>query len=149
MKLALRTGFTDDIRGGVVQQMVDAFMAENPHVTVTMQLDTDSYADVFNTALLSANQGNPISVVQVEESFTQLAIDSQFFVPITEAASEEQLAALDEYLPQVINYYLVGGELWGVPWNTSNPLLYYNADHFRAAGLDSPPTTFDENAGCL
>ena len=138
--------FTDDIRGGVVQAMVDAFMAENPHISVTMQVDTDNYGDVFNSALLAADQGNPIALVQVEESFTQLAIDSQFFVPITQAASDDQLAGLDEYLPQVIGYYTVGGELWGIPWNSSNPLLYYNADYFRAAGLDpaDPPNTFDE-----
>jgi len=138
--------FNDDIRGGVVNQMVEAFMEEYPHVTVTQQVDTDSYGDVFNAALLAADQGNPISVVHVEESFSQLAIDSQFFVPITETASDEQLASIDSYLPQVIAYYTVAGELWGIPWNTSNPVMYFNADYFREAGLDpeNPPSTFDE-----
>ncbi len=36
--------------------------------------------------------------------------------------------------------------LYPMPFNVSNPVLYYNKNAFRAAGLDpeKPPTTLDE-----
>jgi sn-glycerol 3-phosphate transport system substrate-binding protein len=40
----------------------------------------------------------------------------------------------------------VDGKQWSMPFNTSNPMLYYNKDMFRAAGLDPerPPRTWAE-----
>jgi sn-glycerol 3-phosphate transport system substrate-binding protein len=40
----------------------------------------------------------------------------------------------------------VGGVLYAMPFNDSNPILYYNKQVFRKAGLDpdKPPTTFAE-----
>ena len=37
-------------------------------------------------------------------------------------------------------------KLNSMPFNTSNPILYYNKDMFKAAGLDpeKPPTTYEE-----
>lgn len=139
-------GNPDDVRGAVVQGLIDAFMAENPNVVVTAQSTTDNYGELFDAALLAAEQGNAPTVVQVDESLTQLAVDSGYFIPIEELATEEQMASLDDLLPQVLDFYSVSGKLWGIPWNTSNPLLYYNVDMFKAAGLDpaAPPTTFDE-----
>jgi sn-glycerol 3-phosphate transport system substrate-binding protein len=135
-----------DFRSEVVLQIAQEFMAQNPNVTVTVEAPTSDYEELFNSALLAAEQGNAPHVVQVEESLTQLAVDSQLFVPISQVASEEQLADLEDYLPQVKAFFSVGEELWGLPWNTSTPLLYYNKNLFEAAGLDpnAPPTTFDE-----
>jgi sn-glycerol 3-phosphate transport system substrate-binding protein len=46
----------------------------------------------------------------------------------------------------VRNYYTVGEDIWSLPWNSSNPILYYNIDMFEAAGLDpnDPPETYSE-----
>ncbi len=133
-----------DNRAAIVQQVADAFMEENPDVVVTVQSTSTSYDETFNNALLAAEQGNPPNIVQVEEGFTQLAIDSEYFVPIGEVATEEQLASLEDVLPTIRSFYNVGDTTWSVPWNSSNPLLYYNKTMFEAAGLDpeTPPATF-------
>jgi len=46
----------------------------------------------------------------------------------------------------VLAYYTVDGKQASMPFNTSTPMLYYNKDMFRAAGLDpeKPPRTFEE-----
>lgn len=36
------------------------------------------------------------------------------------------------------------GEMVGVPFSNSIPLLYYNVDALKEAGLETPPTTMDE-----
>lgn len=140
-----------DNRAAIIQQVAEAFMAENPNVTVNVQSSSTSYEETFNNALLAAEQGNAPNIVQVEEGFTQLAIDSGYFVAISDVASEEQLASLEDVLPTIRSFYNVGDTTWSVPWNSSNPLLYYNKTMFETAGLDpeTPPATFaDVVAAC-
>ncbi|HEX2622629.1 MAG TPA: extracellular solute-binding protein, partial [Phototrophicaceae bacterium] len=144
-------GGEQDTRGAAIQEIADAFMAENPNIKVTVTSTSTDYTELFNAALLASQQGSAPSIVQVEEGLTQLAADSGLFTAISDLASEEQLASLDDVLPVVRNYYTISDKIWSVPWNSSNPLLYYNRDMFTAAGLDpdTPPTTFEEvTAAC-
>lgn len=144
-------GGEQDSRVEVLRAIADEFEAANPGVTITLNSPSTDYTEVFNSALLSASQGDALTIVQVEEGLTQLAADSQFFVPVGDLASEEQLASLDDVLPVVRSYYAIGETLWSLPWNSSNPLLYYNRGFFELAGLDpdDPPSTFAEiDAAC-
>ena len=36
------------------------------------------------------------------------------------------------------------GEIWGIPFANSIPVLYYNIDTLKSAGFDKPPATMDE-----
>ncbi len=140
--------FSDDLRPLVIQEIADEFMAQNPGIVVnTYSTNADSdYEEVFLSALDNADLGDAPNVVQVEEGFTQQAIDFGYFVPISELASEEQMATLDDILPSILDFYQIDDQLWSMPWNVSNPILYYNQDAFAAAGLDvdDPPATFEE-----
>ncbi|MEH6738745.1 MAG: extracellular solute-binding protein, partial [Sulfitobacter sp.] len=49
-----------------------------------------------------------------------------------------------DYLPAVISYYQTPeGELLSMPFNSSTPVLWYNADALKAAGVDVPETWED------
>jgi sn-glycerol 3-phosphate transport system substrate-binding protein len=140
--------FSDDLRPLVIQEVIDAFEAENPHVKVnaySTNADSD-YNEVFLSAMDNADLGQAPSIVQVEEGLTRQAIDFGYFIPISDVASEEQLATLDDLLPTVLGFYEIEDELWGMPWNVSNPMLYYNRTAFEAAGLDPDvaPATFED-----
>jgi len=51
------------------------------------------------------------------------------------------------YLPAVISYYTAtGGDLLSMPFNSSTPVLWYNKDAFKKAGIAAPPATWDEMA---
>lgn len=136
----------NDNRGQIVQALVDQFMAEHPNVQVNIQSTTTDYQEVFNNTLLAAEQGSAPHVVQLEETSTQLAVDSTYFLKISDIATEEQKADLDDFFPQILNFYTINDEVWSLPWNSSTPLLYYNKTLFEKAGLDpnTPPKTFAE-----
>jgi sn-glycerol 3-phosphate transport system substrate-binding protein len=141
-------GGEGDTRGDVVQAIADDFMAENPNVTVKVVSTSTDYIELFNAALLAAEQGNAPQIVQVEEGLTQLAIDSGYFLPIGELANAEQLDSFNTDVMEVVrNYYNVDGTLWSIPWNSSNPIMYYNKTMTDAFGIEISPTeplTFDE-----
>ena len=68
--------------------------------------------------------------------------------PVFELMRDEQEAfSPAAYLPAVTTYYAdAAGNMLSFPFNASTPILYYNKDLFRAAGLDPevPPKTWPE-----
>lgn len=53
---------------------------------------------------------------------------------------------MDDFYAGIWDYAKYDGKICVVPYNISTPVMYYNKDLFREAGLDpdSPPTTWDE-----
>lgn len=140
-------GGEGDVRADVIQAIAADFMAENPGVVINVRSTSTAYDEVFNAALLSASQGNAPHLVQVEEGLTQLAADSGFFLAIGDLASPEQLASQDDVLEVVRSYYTIDEKVWSLPWNSSNPVLYYNKSITDALGIEisaTEPLTFDE-----
>ncbi len=72
-------------------------------------------------------------------------IDTQAVLP-AQACVDADKYDLSDNLKRVVDYYTVKGKLWPMPFNVSNPVLYYNKKAFQSAGLDpnNPPKTLDE-----
>ena len=136
-----------DTRRDTIESIAEAFMEQNPNIVVNLEPITGNYGDVFEGALRAASQGNAPHVIQLEDTLVQIAIDSQMFVKMSDYATEEHKASLPDIIEPMRNFYdITPNEFWGVPWNASNPVMYFNPDMFVAAGLDpeSPPQTFAE-----
>ncbi len=127
-----------------IQRMVDDFNYTHPGIYVRAE-HKGSYRDTLNAAVLAAQQGNAPHIVQIFEVGSQLALDSGIFVPFADLAKPEEYQP-DDLIEGVANYYNFGGKFYSMPWNSSNPILYYNKDIFRKAGLDpeKPPRTYEE-----
>jgi sn-glycerol 3-phosphate transport system substrate-binding protein len=85
------------------------------------------------------------AVMQLYDIGTRLMVDLQVITPVQEFIDKDNYDVSD-LEPNVLAYYTVEGQQASMPFNTSTPMLYYNKDMFRAAGLDpdNPPKTFDE-----
>ncbi len=138
-------GDENDIRGQTVAELVSEFEALTD-VKVNLQTTLSDYEEVLTSTLLAAEQGNAPHVVQLDETATLFAVDSGQFISISSVATDEQTATFDDIIDPVYEFYVVDGELWSLPWNSSNPIMYYNRDMFIEVGLDpdNPPQTFDE-----
>lgn len=139
-----------DARLKAIAQIVADFEAANPDIHVTAEFK-GGYADLFNATLLVSRQQSAPDIVQLYEIGSQLAIDSGVFVPIGDVIDDAGKKQLDDIIPTVSSYYSFKGKYNSVPWNASNPILYYNKDIVKAAGLDpeKPPETWaDVMADC-
>ena len=134
--------FGDENRSSWVMEVAEDFMAENPGVNIVVEPQA-SYRDTLNGAILAAGQGTAPHIVQVFEVGSQLALDSDVFIPVSSVVSEEDLATLDDIVPAVRDYYSIGDDQWSLPWNSSNAILYYNVEVFEELGLEVP-TTYSE-----
>jgi sn-glycerol 3-phosphate transport system substrate-binding protein len=135
--------------GGPITKVIDGMIAEfekgNPDIKVKA-VYAGNYDDTRVKALaaLKANQPVQLSVLFSIDVFELM--DQGVIVPFddfaTSAADKQWLAS---FYPALMENSKVKGKIWGVPFQRSTIVLYYNKDAFKEAGLDpnKPPATWD------
>lgn len=130
-------------KGALLQTIVDKFNAASPDARVELQF-VGSYEEGLNklrTALL-ADRGPHL--VQITDIGTQAMADSGAIVPLQDFIDKDPSFPLAQILRPIRRYYEIGGRLDSLPFATSGPIVYCNADAFAKAGLKGPPRTFAE-----
>jgi len=108
-----------------------------------------NYTETVTAAIFAFRSRSQPAIVQVNEiaTATMMAAKGAIY-PVFELMRDESEAfSPAEYLPAVTGYYAdVAGNMLSFPFNASTPILYYNKDLFRAAGLDPEmaPKTWPE-----
>ena len=131
---------------GIIQRMVDAYLAENPDVNINA-IYTGSYADTTTRAITAARGGNAPQLAILLSVDMVALIDEEIILPwddfITE---EEQESWIGGFYDSFMANSQTGGQTWGIPFQRSTPVMYYNKEAFAAAGLDpeTPPATWEE-----
>ncbi len=127
-----------------LKRLTDRFNSSQNDVRVTLVNQT-TYVDTFNKFRAGLSSGDLPDLVQIEDTRLQQMIDLHAVLP-AQACVDADKYDLSDHLDRVIQYYSVKGKLWPVPFNVSNPVLYYNKKAFSNAGLDpeQPPKTLDE-----
>lgn len=130
--------------GETLQEMTDAYNASQDAVDVELVF-TGSYDETFERFRTAAGGSDVPTILQLEETRIQAMIDSQAVVPMQSCVEAADYDTSD-HLQSVLDQYTVNDVLWTMPFNASNPVLYYNGRDFEEAGLDpnDPPQTLDE-----
>jgi len=108
-----------------------------------------SYTETVTAAIFAFRSRSQPAIVQVNEiaTATMMAAKGAIY-PVFELMRDEQEPfSPAAYLPAVTGYYAdVAGNMLSFPFNASTPILYYNKNLFRSAGLDpeSAPKTWPE-----
>jgi sn-glycerol 3-phosphate transport system substrate-binding protein len=108
-----------------------------------------NYTETVTSAIFAFRSRSQPAIVQVNEiaTATMMAAKGAIYpvYDLMRDASEPFSPAA--YLPAISGYYSdVSGNMLSFPFNSSTPILYYNKDMFRAAGLDPElaPKTWPE-----
>ena len=76
-------------------------------------------------------------------------IDDDLIVPFdTLATAPPTKDWLGSFYPAFLKNGQIAGHLWGVPFQRSTIVLYWNKDAFRCAGLDPGPSAGDMAGTC-
>ncbi|AGK95732.1 ABC transporter substrate-binding protein [Clostridium pasteurianum] len=130
--------------GQAITKMVDDFNSTHKNIKVNAQFQ-GKYDDAINKLKSAEKVKNGPDVMQVYDIGTRFMIDSGWALPVQNFIDDEKYD-ISGIEPNIAGYYTVNNKLYSMPFNTSTPILYYNKDAFKAAGLDpnSPPKTFSE-----
>ena len=108
-----------------------------------------NYTETVTAAIFAFRSRTQPAIVQVNEiaTGTMMAAKGAIY-PVFELMRDESEAfSPAAYLPAVSGYYTdIAGNMLSFPFNSSTPILYYNKDLFRSAGLDpeTAPKTWPE-----
>ena len=129
----------DGALGEQLGAITDKFNASQSDYKVVLQYK-GSYDEVLTTLRNTALQGKDRpEIVQIVDVATQNAmVEKRFFRPVHQVMADagEKLDP-KSYAPVVAIFYSdPKGNLVSLPFNVSTPVLYYNKDAFKNAGLD-------------
>ncbi len=137
--------------GGPIPKIIDGLAAdfekENPQIKVK-PIYAGTYQETLVKALTAHKSGTPpvTSVLLSTDMFS--LIDEEAVVPFEDfAAGADDAKWLGSFFPAFMANSRTGGKTWGIPFQRSTIVLYWNKEAFKEAGLDPerPPQNWTEN----
>ena len=132
----------------VVDGMIDAFEQQNPEIDVNA-IYAGNYNDARVKALAALKSGQPAQLSVMFSIDVHELMDQDAIIPFDDLVeSDEEKAWLASFYPALMENGTVDGVTYGIPFQRSTIVMYYNKDAFREAGLDpeQPPQTWDQLA---
>ncbi|MGI9356423.1 MAG: ABC transporter substrate-binding protein [Rhizobiaceae bacterium] len=134
--------------GGGLTKVVDGIVADfekqNPDIDVEA-IYSGNYDDTRVRALSAISSGEPAQLAVMFSIDAYDLIEQDLVVPFDSVPGAEA-EWLNSFYPALTANGKIEGKTWGIPFQRSTIVAYYNKDMFRAAGLDPeiPPKTWDE-----
>ncbi|GAB4171440.1 MAG: sn-glycerol-3-phosphate ABC transporter substrate-binding protein UgpB [Geothermobacteraceae bacterium] len=136
-------------RGETVQKIVDGFNRSQSEYKVIATYK-GAYDEVVNAGIAALRARKQPHIIQVFEVGTQTMMLSGAIYPVYQLMADKGYNIdWSKYLQPVLSYYMnADGNLMSMPFNSSTPVMYYNVDLFKKAGIPLPskekPLTWDE-----
>ncbi len=135
--------------GATVKELVADFNKNNPNIEVVEKYNPDMYKGLTQNLQAAMASGKNPDVVQMGYSFLNYAAENFKYTDLNEAFKNAGDANFmkDNYLPNVLELAQTDdGKQIGLPYSVSVPVLFYNPEIFKQAGLDpeNPPKTWAE-----
>jgi sn-glycerol 3-phosphate transport system substrate-binding protein len=120
------------------------FNESQDEVRVEIRNQGVAYEEVLQKFVAAIPSRQLPAIVYLEDTTLRQLVDSGVILPAE--ACEQADGFSTGQLPAVRSYYTSEGVYWPGYTNVSEPVLYYNVNHFKRAGLDpeDPPQTLDE-----
>ncbi len=132
----------------VVDGMIEQFEQQNPDIDVNA-IYAGNYNDARMKALAALKSGQPAQLSVMFSIDVHELKDLDAIVPFDEVVqTDEERQWLNSFYPALMENGKVGDTTWGIPFQRSTIVMYYNKDAFRDAGLnpEQPPKNWDELA---
>ena len=136
-------------RGEVIDNMIKAFN-ESQSEFVVVGTYKGNYDETVNAGVAAYRAKKQPHILQSFEVGTQTMMPSGAIYPVYKLMQDTGYKIdWKGYLQPVLSYYMdADGNLMSMPFNSSTPVMYYNVDLFKKAGLSlldkEKPVTWDE-----
>ena len=136
--------------GGPVTKIIDGLAAdfekENPGIKIK-PVYAGSYQDTITKVLTAAKGGDAPHMAVILSTDMYTLIDEGVVVPFDDLVkTAEQKAWMGGFYPGFMKNSQTGGKTWGIPFQRSTVVMYWNKQLFKEAGLDPerPPQNWAE-----
>lgn len=136
--------------GNTVKELVETFNASNDHIEVVARYNPDQYKGLMQNLQADAAAGKNPAIVQVGWTYLDYFSNNFTYTPPQEVINsyfpEDKDFLGSHFLPNILNLAANEEETQvGIPYSLSSPVLFYNADLLKEAGLsEEGPKTWEE-----
>jgi sn-glycerol 3-phosphate transport system substrate-binding protein len=116
--------------------LVEDFEREHPDIKVH-PIYTGTYRESLAKTLTAHRSGNPPDVAVLFAVDIYTLIDADAIVPFDDLLDPRGKGWLESFYPALMANSRAAGKTWGIPFQRSTILLYWNKKLFREAGLDA------------
>ena len=134
--MQLQPQFTD-----YFNERIAEFETQNPGITVRW-VDVP-WGDMQSKILTAASAGTAPDVVNLNPDFAAQLAGRNAWLTLDDRIPE---ATRQQYLPNIWEANTLNGETFGIPWYLTTRLTIYNQELMQQAGVESPPSTYEELA---
>lgn len=129
-----------------LEAIVKSFAEKRPDIQIRMLAATKSYEEAASAVLRATVTRTMPDIVFNGTNLMHLFVDRKLAVPLDPFVAAEKDWDAQGYVPAMLAAARVGGELYGMPFARSTPIMYMNADLVRKAGGNParPPATWPE-----
>jgi len=117
-----------------LRHLIADFEHDYPDIHVT-PMYAGTYQEALAKTLLAQKNGHPPALAVLFSTDVYTLIDAHAIVPFDEVLAANN-ASLPNFFPALMSNSRVAGKTWGVPFQRSTILMYWNKAMFREAGLD-------------
>jgi len=136
--------------GGPITKIIDGMVADFERANPAIKLKpiyAGSYQDTIAKVRTAIKGGDvpQLSVILSTDMFT--LIDEDAILPFEElATTDADKNWMAGFYPAFMENSRTGGKTWGIPFQRSTIVMYWNKEAFKEAGLDpeKPPQNWDE-----
>jgi len=130
--------------GETVQELIADFNASQDQYEV-VGVNKGNYEETMAAMVAAYRVGQHPTILQAAERGFLTMLNSGAIIPVNQLMSEQGYDTdWGEFIAPVASFYVVDGEPAALPFNSSTPIFWYNADQFKAAGFDGPGETWQE-----
>lgn len=136
--------WTVDRPGEYHYKMAEEFSAKNPDIKVNVR--SVQFPDMVNELAKAMATGEAPDVTYIDNPDVALFASRKLLLDLKPMVDKSSVIKLDTIYPGPLASVNYKGGIYGIPRGANTIALYYNADLFKAAGLDpaKPPKTWDE-----
>jgi multiple sugar transport system substrate-binding protein len=125
-----------------IKKMYQAFHKEHPNIEITFQNVPAEESNEKLTAQVAG--GNPPDAAFVDASTVAAFASRKAVVPLDNYIERGDVVDPDDYVDAFKTFTTYEDSLYGLPFDGESTALFYRTDLFEDAGIDAPPTTWDE-----
>jgi len=132
--------------GEVVNEIAENYNASQSDVTVVPTYK-GGYEDTMTAGIAAFRAKEQPHIIQIFDAGAATIINAKgATIPVEDLMKEHGAGFnIEDYISGVRYFYADSdGKMIGLPFNSSTPLLYFNKDAFKEAGIEAPPKTWEE-----
>ncbi|WP_299793918.1 ABC transporter substrate-binding protein [uncultured Marivita sp.] len=126
-------------------QIAEEFMVQNPDVQIEFQAPSPDYDEGLVSVIRQNMAGDPPDIFMVGSHLLGDLVAREMVEPLDDLIGDTDMNA-QGYTDEVLAFTQIDGVQYGLPWTSSTPVMFYNAELVEQAGgdPDNMPTTWDD-----